>query len=158
MVIGSAHESVLRRTALVWGGGCPKMILSQKHGYVFVELPRTGCTAVGKELLSQYDGERILSKHSTYGDFLRIASDDQERYFAFSSIRNPLDDAVSHYFKLKTDHHGRFSDPTRRRLRVGNRGADHYRHTGTNKRGERPTRRSLSASTSNSSRFSPAAR
>ena len=119
------------------------MIISSKHEYVFVELPRTGCTAAGKELISQYNGERILSKHSTYKDFLRIASDDEKRYFTFSGVRNPLDDAVSHYFKLKTDHQNRFTDPTRRRYRVGNRGAEKLRRTGTNMQGEKPRRRSL---------------
>jgi hypothetical protein len=119
------------------------VIISSKHRFVFVELPRTGCTAVGEELISQYDGERILSKHSTYRDFLRIATDDEKRYFTFSGVRNPLDDAVSHYFTLKTDHHNRFTYPTRRRDRVGNRGAEKYRRTGTNMQGEKPHRRSL---------------
>ena len=120
------------------------MIISSKHKYVFVELPRTGCTAVGKELISQYDGERILSKHGTNQDFLRIASDDEKRYFMFSGVRNPLDDAVSYCFKLKTDHHNRFTDSTRRFYRVGNRGAEKFRRTGTNMQGDKPHRRSLS--------------
>ena len=34
------------------------MIISAKHRYVYVELPRTGSTATGNELLSHYDGER----------------------------------------------------------------------------------------------------
>lgn len=117
------------------------MIIGREHRYVFVELPRTGSTAIAKELLSQYGGERILKKHSTYRDFARIATDDEKTYFVFSCIRNPLDDAVSHYFKLKTDHHGRFSDPVRRRYRVGNVGADRYRETGRNRQGEKPHRR-----------------
>lgn len=117
------------------------MIISHEHRYVFVELPRTGCTAVGKELIECYDGERILAKHSMYSDFLKQASAEEKGYFAFSSIRNPLDDAVSGYFKLKSDHHGRYSDPVRRRYRVGNRGADAVRTTGLNARGARPARR-----------------
>lgn len=80
------------------------MIISDKHRYVFVELPRTGSTAVRRELRNVYDGEPILRKHSTYEDFRAWANPDQRSYFAFSGIRNPLDDAVSHYFKLKTDH------------------------------------------------------
>ncbi len=119
------------------------MIISAKHRYVYVELPRTGSTATGKELLSQYDGERILRKHATYRDFLRVATEDEERYFVFAGIRNPLDDAVSHYFKLKTDHHNRFTDPVRRRYRLGNKGSRQFRETGTDPRGEKPRRRSL---------------
>lgn len=119
------------------------MIISTEHRYVFVELPRTGSTAIRDELISQYGGRKILNKHSTYPEFLRIADDDEKRYFVFSGIRNPLDDAVSHYFKLKTDHHGRFTDPVRRKYRIGNRGADFYRRTGRSPRGTRPRRRTL---------------
>ena len=120
------------------------MIIGREHRYVFVELPRTGCTAVGKELIASYGGERILTKHSTYSDFLRHASTSERGYFAFSSIRNPLDDAVSHYMKISSDHHGRYSDPVRRKYSVGNRGADVFRSEGTDNQGRPPKRRSLS--------------
>jgi len=97
--------------------GCPggarrgtPLIVSHKHRYVFVELPRTGSTAVRHELRELYDGTPILHKHSTYPEFLRQASADERRYFVFSAVRNPLDDAVSRYFKLMTDHKQRFSD------------------------------------------------
>ncbi|MBA3404443.1 MAG: hypothetical protein H0U13_07160, partial [Gemmatimonadaceae bacterium] len=68
------------------------MIISDRHRYLFVELPRTGSTAIHRELCAMYDGEPILQKHATYGDFLKIATDDQRRYFVFSTVRNPLDD------------------------------------------------------------------
>lgn len=90
------------------------MIISHRHRYLFVELPRTGSTAIRRELRDLYDGEPILHKHATYEEFLRQASDDEKHYFVFSGIRNPLDDAVSRYFKLKTDHNRRMSDPLRR--------------------------------------------
>ncbi len=77
------------------------MIISDRHRYLFVELPRTGSTAVHRELCALYEGEPILAKHATYGDFLKIATDDQKRYFVFSSVRDPLDDAVSKYFKVR---------------------------------------------------------
>lgn len=89
------------------------MIISHKHKYIFVELPRTGTTSVGRELCKVYDGKRILYKHSTYHDFLRFATDEEKSYFVFSSIRNPLDDAVSRYFKLKTNHRERYTDPAK---------------------------------------------
>lgn len=77
------------------------VIISDRHRYLFVELPRTGSTAVHRELKARYDGTPILTKHATYRDFLKIATEDQKRYFVFSSVRNPLDDAVSKYFKVK---------------------------------------------------------
>ncbi|MGA7271079.1 MAG: sulfotransferase family 2 domain-containing protein [Acidimicrobiia bacterium] len=119
------------------------MIISKKHGYVFIELPRTASTAVEKELIASYDGTRILKKHSTYQDFLRQASTEERSFFAFSSIRNPMDDAVSRYLKIRTDHNNRYSDPIRRKYRVGNRGSRAYRETGLSARGTVPERRSL---------------
>jgi len=98
---------------------------------------------VRKELVAQYNGVKILQKHSTYFDFLKVASEVEKRYFAFSSIRSPLDDAVSHYFKIRSDHHGRYTDPIRRKYRVGNTGSEYVRSTGLNRQGRQPQRRSL---------------
>lgn len=86
------------------------MVISDTHRYVFVELPRTGSTAVTRELRENYAGRNFLHKHATYDEFLRSATDDQKQYFAFSGIRNPLDDAVSLYFKLLSDHKNAYSD------------------------------------------------
>jgi hypothetical protein len=71
---------------------------------LFVELPRTGSTAISKELIQNYGGQQILKKHATYRDFLKKASDEEKSYFAFSSIRDPMDKILSLYFKYKTDH------------------------------------------------------
>jgi hypothetical protein len=100
--------------SLQWGHS---VIISHAHRYLFVELPRTGSTAVRRELRELYDGVPILHKHSTYDEFRRQASPDQLKYFVFSTVRNPLDDAVSRYFKLKTDHRQRFSDITQQKNR-----------------------------------------
>lgn len=93
------------------------MIISHAHQYLFVELPRTGSTAISRELVQNYQGIRILWKHSTYQDFLRSAKPEEKEYFVFSGIRHPLDDAVSRYFKIKTDHRQRFTDPEKLKRR-----------------------------------------
>jgi hypothetical protein len=85
------------------------MIISDVNRYVFVELPRSGSTAIANELCEHYRGESVLTKHSTYEDFLRIATPDQKSYFVFSCIRDPLDEAVSYYFKAKSDPDESFS-------------------------------------------------
>ena len=95
------------------------MIISHKYHYVFVQLPRTGSTAIAHELRENYAGESVLKKHSTYQDFLVNASPAEKNYFVFSGIRNPLNDAVSHYFKCKNDHKGNFTDPKRVARRTG---------------------------------------
>jgi hypothetical protein len=86
------------------------MIISHKHKYLFVELPRTGTTAIHDELIKHYDGEEILNKHSTYRDFLKIATEEEKKYFVFSCIRNPMDRIVSLYLKLKNPA-GQFKNP-----------------------------------------------
>ncbi len=87
------------------------MVISHLHRYVFVEVPRTGSSAIATELRENYAGELILRKHATYRDFLRQATDDEKTYFVFSGIRNPLDVAVTRYVHLKSDARGHFSDP-----------------------------------------------
>ncbi len=87
------------------------MVISKQHKYVFVEIPLTASWAIRNELVKFYDGVPILHKHATYQEFADQADRDERAYFAFATVRNPLDEAVSRYFKLKTDHHGAFTDP-----------------------------------------------
>lgn len=89
------------------------MIISHKHKYLFVELPHTGSTAVSRELCENYDGIPILHKHAFYDEFLHVASSEEETYFVFSGIRSPLDEAVSVYFKYKTNHKENYTKPER---------------------------------------------
>jgi hypothetical protein len=87
------------------------MIVSHEYRYVFLQLPHCGSTAIGRELCAYYGGVDILSKHSNYLEFLRIASAEQRHYFAFSTIRHPLDEAVTRYFRYKTNQRESFTDP-----------------------------------------------
>jgi hypothetical protein len=85
------------------------VIISDTHRYVFIEQPHTACTAIHAELREHYGGRTKLEKHATYADFLRVATPAEKRYFVFSGIRDPLDEAVSLYFKYKTDHRRKYS-------------------------------------------------
>jgi hypothetical protein len=78
------------------------LIISHRYKYVFVEVPRTGSTAISAELCRNYDGHRILKKHSYYSTFLGQATENEKRYRVFSGLRNPLDDLVSRYRKICT--------------------------------------------------------
>lgn len=78
------------------------MIVSERQKYLFIELPHTGSTAISKELCENYDGKRILKKHSFFHEYQRMAPN-EKKYFVFSCIRNPLDEVVSIYLKYKTD-------------------------------------------------------
>ncbi|MCF8337122.1 MAG: sulfotransferase family protein [Bacteroidales bacterium] len=90
------------------------MVISHKHKYVFVELPRTATSAISNELVENYSGKQILNKHSTYREFLMQATEEEKRYFVFSGVRNPLERIISIYEKLKQDHKGQFSSLKRK--------------------------------------------
>ena len=89
------------------------MIISHKYKYAFVELNLSASTTLSRELLECYAGTRVMKRHATYDDFLRIASDEEKEYFTFSTIRNPLDLAVTQYHKYKSNHRGQFTNPER---------------------------------------------
>lgn len=87
------------------------MIVSDKYRYVFVEQPLTASTAIASELVGSYDGREMLSKHSNYADFWRAATPEQRRYRVIIGARNPLDQIVSSYQKLITNHLDAYDDP-----------------------------------------------
>lgn len=93
------------------------MILSHRYRYVFVEVPRTGSTAVSAELRENYDGHSVLRKHASYRDFLKVASGPERDYFTFAAVRNPLDIAVTRYVRLKDDVEGLYQDPRKVEVR-----------------------------------------
>lgn len=96
------------------------MIISHKNKYLFIEIPHTGSTAIHRELCENYDGTPILGKHTNYFEFLRAATPEERKYFVFAGVRNPLSEAVSLYFKYKTNHHGKFTNPERLAKNSGN--------------------------------------
>jgi hypothetical protein len=89
------------------------MIISHQYRYNFVQTPRTASTAIGRELQENYGGIPILRKHAHYSEFLRIATAEEKKYFVFGGIRNPLDEAMSSFFKMKSNHKGTFTNPKR---------------------------------------------
>ena len=86
------------------------MIISHKYKYVFIGLPLAASTAISKELCEKYDGKPILSKHSIYQDFLKIATKEEKEYKVIACARNPLDISVSYYTKMINDSSGNFTD------------------------------------------------
>lgn len=87
------------------------MIRSTLHGYLFVQLPHTGCSAVAHELIEHYGGEKVLGKHATYREF-EASGSSWKPDFVFSTVRHPLDDIVSTFEKLRTNHES-YDDPDR---------------------------------------------
>lgn len=89
------------------------MIISHRNRYVFIEKPNTGCTAISSELQELYDGESVLHKHASLAELYHRSDPDVRSYIIACGIRNPLDIAVSRYFKLKTNHKGNYSNPSK---------------------------------------------
>jgi len=89
------------------------MIVSREHRFVFVEVPFTGSTAIAKELVEQYGCEEVLHKHAHLREFLNQATVEEKRYTVAASTRHPLDQTLSYYTKLCSNHLGSFSDPQR---------------------------------------------
>ncbi len=79
------------------------MVKSKRYRFIFIELPQTATTAIAKELCQHFECESFLGKHSTYYEYCKTATEDEKKYTTVGSIRNPLDQAVSMFFKYKDD-------------------------------------------------------
>jgi len=79
------------------------MVIDRKNKFVFIELPLTATSAISKEIRDMYGCESFLNKHATYRNFLKKASPEERKYATIGSMRNPLDQTVSMYFKYKND-------------------------------------------------------
>ncbi|MEZ5014764.1 MAG: hypothetical protein R2794_10780 [Chitinophagales bacterium] len=90
------------------------MVIDHRYKFIFVELPLTATSAISKEIREQYGCEPFLNKHATFDDFLRKATPEEKKYRSIGSVRNPLDQTVSMYFKYKNDLDQRFSTGRKR--------------------------------------------
>ena len=79
------------------------MVIDDKHKFIFIELPLTATSAISKEIREVYGARPFLNKHATYRQFLKAASANQKNYRTIGSMRIPLDQTVSMYFKYKND-------------------------------------------------------
>lgn len=104
------------------------MIISHKHRYLFIEIPLTASWAIRHELCEYCDGMPVLHKHASYPEFARSANAEERDYYVFATVRHPLDEVVSRYFKLQTDHNAAFSEAgSLKALRVDYADLEKYR-------------------------------
>ncbi|MBS1746347.1 MAG: hypothetical protein JST21_09290 [Bacteroidetes bacterium] len=97
------------------------MVISKRYKFIFIELPQTATTAIAKELCQNFESESFLGKHSTYYEYCKAATEEEKKYTTVGSIRNPLDQAVSMFFKYKDDkgYHEAFSKGSIKRKEYG---------------------------------------
>lgn len=86
------------------------MIISHKYRFLFIGLPFSASSAISKELYVRYGGESILRKHSLYYEFQQIAKKEQNNYFVFAVLRNPMQIIISLYEKMKANTKGNFTN------------------------------------------------
>ncbi len=78
------------------------MVISTENKYVFIEIGKSGTTAISAELVNYYGGKKILKKHTSIKILLKLLKYKNLDYFIFASIRNPLNKVISTYEKLDT--------------------------------------------------------
>ena len=104
-------------------------ILCQQHGLLFIQAPRTGCTAIEQLLLERFGGRsvppenildkdgfvRVQRKHCTVPQLLReglLHASYHHRLTTVTTVRNPFDSLVSLYVKKREAYHDRLTDPS----------------------------------------------
>lgn len=103
-------------------------IICTAHGLLFIQAPRTGCTAIEKLLVERFGGKffppddildpegfvRVGRKHCTVAQLLAqglIPADYSGRYTTVTTVRNPFDSLVSLYVKKREAYQERLKDP-----------------------------------------------
>lgn len=99
------------------------MLMSRDRKFVFVEVPKTGTSAIAKRLLEidpalerdivyLDDGQRILvdSTHTSAAKLRRMLGESSDEYTFIGFIRDPIDTIVSKYYYYKV---GRVKDDIR---------------------------------------------
>ena len=88
------------------------MIIVDDLKLCFVQIPHTGSTNIGEELLNNFGGREILKKHSYLDSLKNNYKNIYDNYFIVGSTRNPLDERVSFFYKMKNNHMGLYSGET----------------------------------------------
>ncbi|HEY7440212.1 MAG TPA: sulfotransferase family 2 domain-containing protein [Acidimicrobiia bacterium] len=81
------------------------MIVSDKYRFVLVQVPQTGSTSLGRHLVDVAEGRNVLLKHSTLDEAHWLLGDQIRGYRVVASVRNPVDQLVSSFYKLREDRH-----------------------------------------------------
>ncbi|NNE73492.1 MAG: hypothetical protein HKN26_07510 [Acidimicrobiales bacterium] len=91
------------------------MILGPDGRYLFIQVPHTASTAIAAELVENYGGRPILDKHTTIMEFVnseyaQTNGNKTEIGVTFAGVRDPFDQQITFFTKLKTGHDGLLDD------------------------------------------------
>lgn len=88
------------------------MIVNYQRKYIFVGLPFSASSVISKELLENYGGDPILSKHANIPFLLKKRPKLKIcDFFVFAVFRNPIEIVFTQYNKLLTNAFNVFTDP-----------------------------------------------
>ena len=89
------------------------MIISHRFKYIFVGLPYSASGAVSRELVHNYFGKPILSKHSNIPTLIKKYPDIKiDDYYIFAIARDPIDITFTVYNKLLLNKNNIYNNPT----------------------------------------------
>lgn len=80
--------------------GIKSEMISHKHKFIFVQIPKTGCTSVANALAEYCINTSRLKNHFTYSEYLNNKTKREKvnkDYFSFAFVRNPFDRLVSQF-------------------------------------------------------------
>ena len=75
------------------------MIVSNRHRFVFFQVPYTASSFLGNFFSRKFGGKSVLQKHITYAEFLDVATQEQRSYRTIIGKRHPLDKLVTFYMR-----------------------------------------------------------
>jgi len=75
------------------------MVISHKNKFVFIQVPRTASSFLGRNFVKHYNGYKIISKHATFAKFLKVASPEEAKYCVIVGKRNPMDRIATLYVR-----------------------------------------------------------
>jgi len=73
------------------------MIISNKHKFVFIQVPNTASSFLARLFENEFAGKPIMTKHATYAEFLEAATSEQASYRSIIGKRHPLDMVTTRY-------------------------------------------------------------
>lgn len=88
------------------------MIIDHVKKYIFIGLPFSASSAISKELIEQYGGKPLLSKHANIPSLLKERPDiNINDYYIFAVARDPVDFCFTLYNKYLTNPYETYTDP-----------------------------------------------
>lgn len=78
-------------------------ILCRDLNLLYIQVPATGCSVVGRVLKQQFHGEDLGQKHDDVPRLLErgvLSESDLDQYLIVANIRNPFDRLVTYYQRL----------------------------------------------------------